>query len=141
MSQLDCAHCAVRDAAACATLLPDERDALAKAGRRVRLQRGDTLFHAGDDSVACATLIAGALKVTASDAGGTERLLALVHPAGFVGELFSPFAHHDVAALTDSEVCLFNRGDYAAAVARYPALAGALLQRAQEELHATREIM
>ena len=32
MSQLDCAHCAVRDAAACATLMPDERDALAKAG-------------------------------------------------------------------------------------------------------------
>jgi CRP/FNR family transcriptional regulator, anaerobic regulatory protein len=136
-----CATCPVKDSAACAVLTEEERDALATAGSTRTLKRGEMLFAAGDDEAACATLVSGALKVTAFDAEGNEQILSLVHPSGFIGELFSPFAHHDVVALTESRLCTFARGDIERAIDEYPALARALLRRSQEDLLATRTLL
>ena len=138
---LDCSSCPVRDRAACSVLTMDERDALARAGRARKLRRGELLFAAGDDNAACATLLKGALKVASIDEQGTERILAVVHPAGFVGELFAPFAHHDVVALTDSELCVFPKSEIARAVDTHPRLAQALLRRSQEDLLQSRELL
>ncbi|HYD24474.1 MAG TPA: Crp/Fnr family transcriptional regulator [Croceibacterium sp.] len=141
MTALPCHTCPVRDHAACSVLTEAERDALARAGRMRRLKRGEMLFAAGDEDAACATLVTGALKVSAVDEEGTERILALIHPAGFVGELFAPFAHHDVVALADSELCVFSRGDMGQAIETHPKLARALLRRSQEDLHHSRELL
>ncbi|RPF70827.1 Crp/Fnr family transcriptional regulator [Aurantiacibacter spongiae] len=138
---LACATCPVRDRAACSVLTEAERDALARAGRTRRLSRGEVLFAAGDADAACATLLDGALKVTHHDADGNERILALIHPAGFTGELFAPFAGHDVVALTDSRLCVFARRDMESALRAHPALAEALLRRSQEDLHAARALL
>ena len=138
---LHCAECPVKDRAACSALSEDERDELAKSGRSQKLRRGQALFHAGQEADACATLVSGALKVVRSDADGNERILALIHPAGFVGELFRPFADYDVVALTDSELCVFSGNRFDAAIDRHPALAKALLRRAQEDLYAGRELL
>jgi CRP/FNR family transcriptional regulator len=99
------------------------------------------LFAAGDDEAACATLVSGALKVSAIDREGTEQILSLVHPSGFIGELFTPFAHHDVVALTESRLCTFSRVDIERAIEDYPALSRALLRRSQEDLLATRNLL
>lgn len=138
---LACDICPVRAKAACAALSDGERRNLARLGRTRDLKRGEQLFAAGDEITACATLIDGALKVAATDAEGNESILALVHPAGFIGEMFAPFPSYEVTALTDSRVCQFSRRDLEAAVERHPALGRALLQRAQEELHAARELL
>lgn len=138
---LACATCPVRDRAARAALDEDQRGDLARLGFHRTLKRGDTLFHAGDDSDHCATLISGALKIAQVDAGGTEHILALIHPAGFVGELFAPVAHHDVIALTDSQLCVFPRRQYEAVVERFPALGRALLRRSSEDLFESRALM
>ncbi len=138
---LTCETCPVRDSAACSVLTHDERDALAAAGRTRTLKRGEMLFAAGDEQAACATLVSGALKVSAIDAEGNEQILSLVHPSGFVGELFAPFAHHDVVALTESRLCTFAKGDIERALEDYPALARALLRRSQEDLLATRSLL
>ena len=138
---LACASCPVRDSAACSVLSEDERDALAKAGRMRDLQRGEVLFAAGDEHAACATLVSGALKVSACDEEGNERILALIHPAGFVGEVFAPFPSHDVIALTKSRLCVFARGEMEQALVRHPELTRALLRRSQEDLHAARELL
>ena len=137
---LTCETCPVRESAACAVLSEAERDALATAGRTRVLKRGEMLFAAGDDEAACATLVSGALKISAIDREGTEQILALVHPSGFIGELFTPFAHHDVVALTESRLCTFARGDIERAIDDYPALARALLRRSQADLLATRNL-
>jgi CRP/FNR family transcriptional regulator len=138
---LQCETCPVRENAACSVLSPEERDAMAAAGRTRTLKRGEMLFAAGDEDAACATLVSGALKVSAIDADGNEQILALVHPAGFIGELFAPFAHHDVVALTESTLCTFARGDFERAIDDHPALARALLRRSQEDLLATRALL
>lgn len=138
---LACDTCPVRDRAACSVLNEDERAALAAAGRIRRLARGETLFHAGDAETACATLITGALKITCTNRDGEERILALVHPSGFVGELFQPFAHYDVVALTDTQLCTFSRAHMEQAIDRFPVLAQALLRRSQEDLHSSRRLL
>lgn len=138
---LTCSTCPVRENAACAVLTLEERDAMASAGRTRVLRRGEMLFAAGDEQAACATLISGALKVSAIDQDGNEQILALVHPAGFIGELFAPFAHHDVVALTESRLCTFARGDIERAINDYPALARALLRRSQADLLASRSLL
>lgn len=141
IAKLDCVACPVRDRAACASLSEGERSELARIGRSRTVRRGETLFAAGDDSKACATLIRGVLKIASFGEDGTERILSLIHPAGFVGEMFAPIAHHDVVALTDSELCLFDRADYEAAVDRFPALGKALLRRSAEDLFDARSLL
>ena len=138
---LVCETCPVRERAACAVLDEAERDALARAGRTRVLERGEMLFAAGDEDAACATLVSGALKVSAVDQAGEEQILALIHPAGFVGEMFRPFAQFDVTALTESRLCTFSRRDMEAALERYPALTQALFRRSQEDLHAARDLL
>lgn len=138
---LVCSECPVRDRAACSALSEDERAQLARAGRIRTLAKGETLFAAGEAAQACATLISGALKVSHTRADGTERILALIHPAGFAGELFQPFAQHDVVALGEARLCVFAGSHFDAALERYPALARALLRRTQEDLYATRALL
>ena len=138
---LECAICPVRDRAACSALSETERGELSRIGRLRKVKRGETLFAAGDESGACATLICGALKIASYGEDGTERILSLIHPAGFVGEMFAALAHHDVVALADSELCLFDRADYDAAIDRFPALAKALLRRSAEALFEVRSLV
>ncbi|MFN9633338.1 MAG: hypothetical protein ACK554_07700, partial [Erythrobacteraceae bacterium] len=47
----------------------------AAAGRTRTLKRGEMLFAAGDEDAACATLLSGALKVSAVDHDGNEQIL------------------------------------------------------------------
>ena len=136
--KLECETCPVRERAACAALSDAERNELARRGAHRSFERGETIFAAGDDLDACATLTEGLLKISHVDEDGNERILSLVHPAGFVGEMFAPVAHHDVIALTDSKLCLFPRSDYEAAIDRFPALARALLRRSAEDLYDAR---
>ena len=136
--KLQCDSCPVRDRAACSSLSQAEREQLADLGSHRTLERGETLFHAGDDADVCATLNSGLLKIAHVDENGNERILSLVHPAGFVGELFSPIEHHDVVALTQSRLCLFDRARYEEAVERFPALSRALLRRSSQDLFEAR---
>lgn len=136
-----CETCPVRDSAACSVLSDEERDELAKAGRTRTLSRGEILFAAGDEDTACATLVSGALKITAYDEDGNERILALIHPTGFVGKMFAPFPAHDVVALTDSQLCVFAKADMARALEQHPSLSRALLHRSQEDLHLARKLL
>ena len=138
---LHCATCPVRDRAACAVLEDEEREELARAGRLRTLHKGETLFAAGMTEAACATLKSGALKITSIDADGRERILSLVHPSGFVGEMFGPYTRHDVVALGESELCVFSGPAFAEAIERYPSLGQALLRRTQEDLFASRELL
>ena len=138
---LGCASCPVRDRAACSVLDRDERDELAMAGRSRFLAKGETLFAASESEAACATLKSGALKITSTDIDGRERILSLIHPSGFVGEMFGPYMRHDVVALGAAELCVFSGPAFAEAVERYPKLGQALLRRTQEDLFASRELL
>ena len=138
---LRCDVCAVRTRAVCAALDEQERKELARLGHHRRLSRGETFFGAGDESAVCATLISGVLKVSTFDEEGTEHIISLIHPAGFAGELFAPKVHHNVTALTASELCVFPRREYERAIHRFPALSRALLRRSSQDLRDSRSLL
>lgn len=137
---LDCAGCPVRDRAACAALPDGERAELARLGRHRDLVRGEMLFAPGDDG-ACATLLSGVLKVVRTDADGVERIVALIHPAGFAGEIFAAPDDCEVTAAGAARVCIFPRGDYARMVAENPRLAAGVARRAMKAASETRALL
>jgi CRP/FNR family transcriptional regulator, anaerobic regulatory protein len=138
---LACDSCPVREIAACAALSAEERDELARLGHHLTLKRGETLSAAGGENRLSTTLISGVLKVSSYDQDGTERILSLIHPAGFAGELFTPAVHHDIVALTNSELCVFPRREYEEAIERFPALGRALLRRSSDDLLDSRSLL
>ncbi|MDZ7588856.1 MAG: Crp/Fnr family transcriptional regulator [Parasphingorhabdus sp.] len=141
MSQaLQCDDCPVRDSAACAALSQEQRSEFAKIGRHHNFAAGAKIFDAGDDNRQCATLISGLLKVTQRSADGTERIVSFIHPAGFVGELFAPSSHFEIAALTEAQLCLFGRSEYENALKLWPDMALSLLQRSVNETTVAREM-
>ncbi len=136
-----CDSCPVADRAVCSVLSNDDRGELARIGHHRRYARGETIVAAGDANTVCATLTRGAAKMSTIDRDGTERIVALVHPAGMLGQLFAPDATLHVTALTDSEACLFPRAQFEALSDVRPALARRLLTEVSRELDDSRNLI
>eukprot|EP01035_Chromulina_nebulosa_P010332 gene10332-13889_t len=116
-----CTVCPVRDAAVCAALGPTELDAFSRIGRHRRF----------------ATLVRGPVKLCSTGADGVERIVALVHPAGLLGQLFFAQIRYDAVALTDSELCLVPRADFERLMSAAPALQQSVLPRSVTDLGGT----
>ncbi|PKP94208.1 MAG: Crp/Fnr family transcriptional regulator [Alphaproteobacteria bacterium HGW-Alphaproteobacteria-16] len=136
-----CDSCPVADRAVCSALSPDDRAELARTGHHRRYARGETIVAAGDANHVCVTLTRGAAKMSSIDRDGTERIVALIHPAGMAGQLFAPSATLHVTALTDSEACLFPAAHFAALSETQPALARRLLAEVSRELDESRHLI
>lgn len=67
-----CTECVVRDSALCSALSDDELVALCRIGQRRHVARNETIMWAGDDSVICANLLEGIMKLSASASDGRE---------------------------------------------------------------------
>lgn len=139
-SPLACDDCPVRDHAVCAALDSQQRLELARIGRTRTFERGTTIFAEDDASTACATLIAGLVKLSTIDTDGNERIVAIVHPAGFLGRLFATTTGHRATAITDCRLCLFPRSEFEAVMHGHPALTERILARTLDELDRSRAL-
>ena len=124
-----CNECAVRDRALCGALRDDELVALNSIGQRRKVARGETVIWSGDDSVICANLLEGIMKLSASTSDGREQTVGLLYPADFVGRLFAEQAAFTVTALTDVELCVFPRGQFETVLQDHVRMERLLLQR------------
>ncbi len=136
-----CQSCVIRNRAICASLNEKELEALNRIGRRVTIERGQTLMWEGDESALVANVIDGVLKLSTSTADGREQIVGVVYPSDFVGRPFGNTAHHSVTALSDAKVCLFTRGAFDGFAREHPELEHKLLQRTLSELDRARQWM
>lgn len=136
-----CATCPVADRAVCSVLAPEDRAELARLGQQRLYARGETIVAAGDANTVCITLTEGAAKLSSIDRDGTERIVALIHPAGMAGQLFAPSATLHVTALTRTAACVFPADRFAALVRARPELAQRLLTELARELDASRTLI
>lgn len=136
-----CDRCPVADRAVCAVLSEADRDHLTRLGRRQRYRRGETILAAGHPHSTCGTLVSGAAKLSSIDSDGTERILALIHPAGTLGQMFATTERLHVTALTDSEACLFPAARFEALADERPRLARRMLAEALRELEESRTLI
>jgi CRP/FNR family transcriptional regulator len=106
-----------------------ELGALNVLGQRRRIARGETLMWAGDDSLVCANLLSGVLKITDTTADGREQIVGLLYPADFVGRPFADSADFTVTALTDATLCVFPRLPFERVLEDHVRMERLLLQR------------
>lgn len=141
MSAPECLDCPVRDSAVCSALSHEARDRLARLGRRRHYVRGETIFAAGDEEIACASLISGAVKLSRFDTEGVERTVALIHPAGFLARLFATPADCTATALAPTELCLFPRAAVLSEMREHPDFMERVLRATTDQLDQSRALI
>ncbi|MCP4739747.1 MAG: cyclic nucleotide-binding domain-containing protein, partial [Bosea sp.] len=109
--------------------LSNRYDALNALGRRRKLARGQTLVWAGEESLVCANLLSGVLKLSAVTPDGREQVVGLLYPADFVGRPWAELADFTVTALGDVELCVFPRKPFERVLEDHARMERLLLQR------------
>ena len=137
----DCASCVVRNRAICASLNPEELLLLGKMGRKQRVKAGQTLLWEGDDAPVVANVLEGVLKLVVATADGREQIVGIVFPSDFIGRPFGKESPYSVTAMTDAEVCIFNRNAFDEFAGNHPDLQQKLLRRTLDELDRARHWM
>lgn len=136
-----CQACAVRNRAICADLEDSEIALLNRIGRRRMLEPGEQLLWEGDEAVLVANVIEGLLKLSTQTSDGREQILGLAYPADFLGRPFGQSTPYGVEALTEAQVCVFQRSDFDRFAREHPRLEHKLLERTLSELDRTRRWM
>ena len=137
----DCSSCIVRNRAICASLTGDELAVLGKMGRRQKVKSGHTLLWEGDDAPVVANVLEGVLKLVVSASDGREQIVGVVFPSDFIGRPFGKESPYSVTAMTDAEVCIFNRNSFDDFASDHPDLQQKLLRRTLDELDRARHWM
>lgn len=136
-----CDTCTVRNRAICSDLTKEELGVLNSIGRQRKLRAGDQLIWEGDEAVLVANVIDGLLKLSSSTSDGREQILGIAYPADFLGRPFGGSTPYGVEALTDAQVCVFERRDFDRFAREHPRLEHKLLERTLSELDRTRKWM
>jgi CRP/FNR family transcriptional regulator len=136
-----CADCAVRRDSLCGTLGAQDLSVLHKLGRRRRLCRGEAIAWAGEESLACANVLSGILKVSALTSDGREQIVGLLYPSDFVGQPFIGISDFTVTALGDTEICVFPKVDFENFLSTRNEMTQALLRRTFATLNDARRRM
>lgn len=84
-------------------------------------------------------MLAGILKVSKTLPDGRERILTLLYPGDFFGQLFTASMDFAVEAATDVEICVADRLRYESVIRRHPNLEHAILQSTSRALTVARE--
>ncbi|WP_324827922.1 Crp/Fnr family transcriptional regulator [Qipengyuania zhejiangensis] len=136
-----CQACAIRNRAICSELDDKEIGVLNQLGRRRVLVPGEQLLWEGDEAVLVANVIDGVLKLSTQTVDGKEQILGLVYPSDFLGRPFGQTTPYGVEALTEANVCVFERRDFDRFAREHPRLEHKLLERTLAELDRTRRWM
>ncbi len=131
----------MRNRAICADLDQGEIRLLNTIGRLKRIGPGEQLLWEGDAAVLVANVIEGVLKLSTQTADGKEQILGLVYPSDFLGRPFGETTPYGVEALTEAQVCVFERADFDRFAREHPRLEHKLLERTLGELDRTRRWM
>lgn len=114
---------------------------LGKIGRRQKVKAGHILMWEGDDAPVVANVLDGVLKMVVSASDGREQIVGVVFPSDFIGRPFGRETPYSVTAMTDAEMCIFNRKAFDDFAGSHPELQQKLLRRTLDELDRARHWM
>lgn len=134
----DCSSCGVRGRAICASLDARELAELGRMGHRQRVGAGQTLLWEGDEVPLVANVLKGVLKLVVAAADGREQIVGIVFPSDFIGRPFGKESPYRVTAMTDAEVCIYNRNSFDTFAGSHPHFQQKLLHRTLDELDRAR---
>ena len=131
---IDCARCAVRDLAVCATLPPPEVDSLERYASSLVLQANAELARSGQPCRQVFSVTSGMLRLVRTLPDGRRQVVGFALPGSFVGLSDVTVHRHSVEAVVPSRVCVFEQPVLRQLRERYPEFERALLERACREL-------
>jgi CRP/FNR family transcriptional regulator len=120
LESLACFTCPARKSDICGGLDDAEIRDLAAGSNRVQLKTGDTLIWDGDDAQFTYVITRGTLRASKSSGDGRRQILDFLFTGQFVGIPAGPAYAFNVEALTDAEVCRFERKKLEQLIAKYP---------------------
>ena len=138
---LDCARCAVRELAVCASLPPAEADALERHVASVDLQANGELVRAGQPCRHAYSVTEGMLRVVRTLADARRQVVAFVSPGHFVGLSGHALHRCSIEAVVPSRVCAFAIDGIGELRQRFPAFEHTLLERACRDLDDAHDAM
>ncbi|QYO76276.1 Crp/Fnr family transcriptional regulator [Devosia salina] len=134
-----CARCRASVRSVCSlTDCAIHSDIAALSGRRL-VAAGQTILANGGQAALVGTVLAGILKVSKTLPDGRERIVSLLYPGDFFGQLFTASMDFAVEAATDAELCVADRLRYESVIRRHPILEHAILQSTSRALAVARE--
>ena len=133
-----CQACTIRNRAICADLDDQEVALLNLIGRRRNLKAGERLLWEGEEAILVANVLDGILKLSTATADGREQIVGLVYASDFVGRPFAETTPYSAEALTDAQICVFQRKDFDRFALEHPRLEHKLLERTLTELDRSR---
>jgi CRP/FNR family transcriptional regulator len=110
-------------------------------GRHQHVKAGETLLWEGDDAPVVANVVRGVLELVVVTADGREQIVGIVFPSDFIGRPFGKESPYSVTAMTDADVCIFNRKAFDEFASSHPDLQQKLLRRTLDELDRARHWM
>lgn len=137
----DCLSCPIRTRAVCARCAGDDLDQLEAFKLYRRFAAGEAIARAGERLEFVGSIVTGAAALTTSLDDGRRQVLGLLLPSDFLGRPGRDTLGHDVIALTDVEMCCFQRPAFDRLLDRMPHLHQRLLDMALDDLDAARAWM
>lgn len=132
----------VRRAPLFATLDDDSAREIMASMQAVRMERGDILFHEGDQGDRLYIITEGKVKLGCSSTDGRENLLAILGPSEMFGELtlFDPGTRTATAtAVAETQLIGLGHEQLQQLLAEHPRIAATLLAALARRLRRTNE--
>lgn len=119
---LACLTCAARKSDICGGLDNQEIRELAADAHRIQLKPGDTLVWDGDAAQYSYVITRGALRAQKTSGDGRRQILDFLFAGQFIGMPSGQTYHFDAEALTEAEVCRFDRRKLEEVMTKFPAV-------------------
>ncbi|WP_241559002.1 Crp/Fnr family transcriptional regulator [Oceanobacillus halophilus] len=130
MEQNQCCH-HHHGHAQCVRLVPifnhledHQMDMIAASAKTLHLQKGEMLFHAGDEDNTLYIINTGKVRIYRLSDSGKDQLVRMLNPGDFTGEvaIFQPGSVHEnyAEALQNTSICLIKQDDLQKYLIEYP---------------------
>lgn len=134
-----CETCAVRHRSLCGALEHKEVERLSLISRRTTIPAGKVIVAEGNQALFVANILSGTVKLTRSLEDGRRQIVGLQFPSDFLGRPFRTHWSVQAEAVTNVELCQFDRKQFEQLITDFPTLEQRLLARVLDELDRIRE--
>lgn len=122
LETLACMSCPARKSDICGSMSDEDIRTISTSSSRIRLKAGDTLVWDGDEARHAYVVTSGTLRTSKANDDGRRQILNFMFVGQFIGIPSDHVHHYSVEALTDAEVCRFERRKLEDILLRYPAV-------------------
>lgn len=104
-----CFHCPARTSHLCRGIPDAHLEELFATSAKVHLKPGETLILDGDEALTTYNVISGTMRLTRLGSDGRRQILAFLFTGNYIGLTADQTYHFNAEAVTDVELCAFDR--------------------------------